>query len=125
MRKLKSQVAKIERILEFTNSSKMYDLMIERIKENFASFNAKGSNWVFESIIARTIHIDDYRPMGGSSYIKLPKILKDKKAIINPKNKNVKCFMWAILAVLYPAERHIKRISNYKEHVNKLSWGRR
>jgi len=34
----------IETILEFTNVNELYNEMIECIKENFASLNAKGSN---------------------------------------------------------------------------------
>ena len=34
--------------------------------------------------------------MKGSSYILLPKKLKDKKAIINPKNEDQKCFLWCV-----------------------------
>jgi len=112
----------IETILEYTNINEIYNVMVEKIKENLASFNAKGSNWIFKSIVKMEINISKYQPLKGSSYIDLPKIIKDKKAIINPKNNDNKCFMWAILAALYPAKNHSDRISNYKEHINKVSW---
>jgi hypothetical protein len=51
-----------------------------------------------------------YRPLRGSSYIPLPIKLRTKRAIINVKNKDNKCFMWSVLAVLYPPQRDSERI---------------
>ena len=36
----------------------------------------------------------------GSSYIPLPDRLVRKKAIINPKNSDLECFKWAVIAAL-------------------------
>jgi len=112
----------VETILEFTNVSELYDAMIKRIKENLASFNSKGSNWIFSGIIKMEIKINKYQPFNGSSWIDLPKEIKLKKAVINPKNENNKCFMWAVLMNFHTPKNHPERISNYKEHVNKFSW---
>jgi len=112
----------IETILESTNVDELYDVMIKRIKENLSTFNSRGSGWTFKSIVKMGIHIDKYKPLKGSSYIDLPRVIKDKKAIINPKNKDNECFRWAVLMALYPSKIHANRISNYTGHINKLSW---
>jgi len=44
------------------------------------------------------INISKYKPLKGSSYIDLPKEIKDKKAIRNSKNDDNECFKWAVLA---------------------------
>ena len=49
-------------------------------------------------------------PLRGSSYIELPKELKDKKAIINMKNDDDKCFLWCVLRALNPVEKNKERI---------------
>ena len=36
--------------------------------------------------------------MVGGSYIELPDYIKNKKACVNIKNTDEKCFKWAILA---------------------------
>ena len=36
----------------------------------------------------------------GSSYIPLPDWLAKKKAIINPKNSDMECFKWAVIAAM-------------------------
>lgn len=46
-----------------------------------------------------------YVPLWGSSYIKLPKYLEDKKAVLNIKNDDQKCFVWSVLAALHPIGR--------------------
>ena len=34
----------------------------------------------------------DYEPLGGSSYLDLPKDVYDSKAVINIKNEDQECF---------------------------------
>ncbi len=41
--------------------------------------------------------IREYKPMSGSSYIKTPKWISDKKAKINIKNEDRKCFEYCML----------------------------
>jgi hypothetical protein len=62
-----------------------------------------------------------YRPLKGSSYIPLPIRLRSKHAIINVKNKDNKCFMWSVLAALYPTNRNEERIVKYKDHINSIN----
>ena len=45
-----------------------------------------------------------YLPLGGSSYIPLPKFLAAKKAIINLKNEDDECFKWSITRALNPVK---------------------
>ena len=48
-----------------------------------------GSGWNVESIESQYINISTYRPLSGSSYIKLPAELKSpKKGLINIKNND-------------------------------------
>ena len=49
----------------------------------------KASGWIVESIESQYINISTYRPLSGSSYIKLPVELKSpKKGLINIKNND-------------------------------------
>ena len=54
----------------------------------------KGSDWIVELIESQYINVSTYRPLSGSSYIKLPVELKSpKKGLINIKNNDQKCFL--------------------------------
>ena len=51
------------------------------------------SNYIFESVDILGIYFHNIKLKRGSSYIKSPKWISDKKATINPKNtKDNKCF---------------------------------
>ena len=60
-------------------------------------------------------HTVKYDPLGGSSYIPLPKFLAAKKAIINLKNEDDECFKLAITRALNPVENHPERIDRIFE----------
>ena len=62
------------------------------------------------------IHTTEYNPTKGSSYIPLPDWISNKKAIVNIKNKDEKCFLWCILRYLYPKETHEERIKDLKKY---------
>ena len=59
-----------------------------------------GSNFVFESVNLLTYHIHKTRLKRGKSYIKSPEWILNKRATINPKNKDNKCFQYSITVAL-------------------------
>ena len=108
-------------ILESTNIYEIYQEMIDEIEEEIQKVeNAHGSGWVFVEVENLTLHTVIWDPLKASSYIKLPKELKNKKAIINMKNEDNKCFMWCVLRALNPSkDKHPSRIDKdlkSKEH---------
>ena len=92
-------------ILESTDLYEIYQEMIDEIEEELQKVeNAEGSGWVFVEVENLTLHTIIWDPIKASSYIKLPKELKNKKAIINMKNEDNKCFMWCVLRALNPCK---------------------
>ena len=64
-----------------------------------------------------------YKPLGGSSYIPLPKFLAAKKAIINLNTEDDESFKWAIIRALNPVENHPERIDRECRETSKvLNW---
>ena len=64
-----------------------------------------------------------YAPLQGSSYVKLPKGLEDKKAILNVQNEDEKCFLWSVLAALHPVRRkdnphHVGHYKRFEQELN-------
>ena len=45
-----------------------------------------------------------------------PKFLQNKKAIVNVKNEDDRCFGYAIASALYPVENHSDRPSMYSNY---------
>ena len=100
----------IEVNLDGTDERELYDTMVERIIEKMATFQSMGSGWRLYSIIQLELHTMRYNPLRGETWIPLPKELANKKAIINVKNKDNKCFLWCVLRALNPKAGHPERL---------------
>ena len=83
-----------------------------------------GSNFVFESVDLLSYHIHKTSLKRGKSYIKSPEWVINKRATINPKNKDNKCFQYSITVALnhQKIESHPERISNVRPHIDQYNW---
>ena len=106
--------SEIEINVEGTDENEIYITMTDTILERMANLingsSGGGSGWVFYKIIKLELHTVNYRPLRGNTWIPLSKELADKKAIINMKNKDNKCFMWCVKRALNPTNNHPERI---------------
>ena len=99
-------------VLEGTDISELYDKMVDEIEEEIRKVDDEaggGSGWWFKDVIKLVLHTTKWEPLYGSSYIPLDPYLANKKAIINMKNEDDKCFMWCVLRAL------IQRMTTLKE----------
>ena len=107
MKKMNSKTGEVEidkphfhsyqyQILEGSNFDEIFEKMKDKIIESFENYLNKGSQWNFHSSLKLFLNINKIKILNTSSYISLPKFLKDKKAIINPKNEDQKCFLWCM-----------------------------
>ena len=102
--------------LKSTNVKKLIKFFYTGVINHIELYTAKGSAWFFKEVDKLEIHTVEYNPTKGSSYIDLPKKIKDKKAIINIKNNDDKCFLWCILRYLHPRDRDQERIGDLKKY---------
>ena len=60
----------------------------------------------------------------GKLYIKSPEWLENKRATINPKNNDDKCFRYGLTVALdyEKIENHPERISNIEPFIGKYNW---
>ena len=115
--------SKTEINLESTNSNELFSKMKETVLKSLAKFQRQGSNWRFHSVLGLDLHTVKYEPLGGYSYIPLPKILAAKKAIINLRNEDDECFKWTITRALNPVEKNSERSDkNLRETSKTLNW---
>ena len=105
------------------------------IKELFKSFlnnyqkeeqiMRRESDFIFESVQLLDNHLHKICLKRGKSYIKSPKWLENKKAIINPQNKyDNNCFEYTISVALnhQNIKNNPERISNIKPFIDKYNW---
>ena len=83
-----------------------------------------GSGFVFESVDLLSYHVHKTSLKRGKSYIKSPEWVLNKRATINPKNKDNKCFQYSITVALnhQNIEHHPERISDIKPFINQYHW---
>ena len=67
-------------------------------------------------------HTVKYIPLGGSSYIPLPKFLAAKKAIINLKNEDDEWLKWAITRALIQYKNSERIDKKLREKSEVLNW---
>ena len=94
------------------------ELQIETRQFKKSNFRVKG----IESIV---VHYDRYNPTRGGSYIDLPKWIADKKACINIKNEDNKCFKYSVQCGFYKLydKPHPERVSHYtKLNDAQINW---
>jgi len=77
-------------ILASTDLNELWTEMTEIILENISIFQMNGSAWTFHSIVCLDIHTVRYKPLGGGTYVSLPKFLASKQPLINMTFKNMK-----------------------------------
>ena len=115
--------SEIEINLQETDENKLLDKMIARIAEVLANFQQSGSNWVFQSVGRLEIHFANWKPISGSTFIPLPAKIKNKGAVINPKNEDNQCFKWCVVRALNPVDKNPNRITKELiKQAESLNW---
>ena len=87
------------------------DASASSIMKKIDVFTSEGSGWTIKSVDKHFINIAVYKPLEGSSYIKLPKELSNSsKGLINIKNDDNQCFRWCHIRHINPQEKNPQRI---------------
>ena len=88
---------------------------IHDVKGEIEAWSERGSGWIMDKILEAYINVARYQPMRGGSYMPFPAKLKNKKAVLNIRNRDNECLRWAIRAALFPASigRNPTRTSSY------------
>ena len=82
------------------------------------------SGLVITQIDKLKFNYDKYNPTRGGKFIPLPKWVSNKKACINIKNQDEKCFKYSVqcgICKVYEKD-HPERVSHYKNLNDELNW---
>ena len=85
------------------------------IQETLEKWTQRGSGWVVHQVETLWLDIARYQPLRGGSYIPLPAAVRNKKAVVNVKNKDDNCFWRCIVAAENPVDIHPERPGNYPQ----------
>ena len=82
----------------------------QNILNKIAVWISEGSGWTIQSVDNHYLNVVKYKPMKGSSYIKLPQELRHSaKGLINMKNEDNECFRWCHIRHLNPQKKNPHR----------------
>ena len=76
--------------------------MVDRMVSTLQNFCSSGSGFIVSSLEHLDFSINLFKPIRGSSYLATPMLFKNNNFLLNIKNKNQLCFIYAILAAVNP-----------------------
>ena len=97
------ELAFSSRMLNIYNLSDMNELvnaMISHMKQQIENPALSDSKFVFDEVICMDVDFHRLNLARGASYLTLPDRLARKGVIISPKNSDLECFKWAIIAAM-------------------------
>ena len=100
---------------------KFFKSHLERCQQGLEEIMSERSDYVFDSFELLHYRLHKISLNRGGSYIDSPKWLKNKRATINPKNKDDKCVQYAITVALnyQKINNHLEKICNITPFINK------
>ena len=104
---------KQETLLRASEINEALDKAFPNILELLEKWTQRGSGWAVDRVETLWLDIARYRPLRGGSYILLPAAVKNKKAVVNVKNKDDHCLRWALRSALFPAAKNPQRPAKY------------
>lgn len=118
---IKSFNTKFKVITQSINLNEFLNTWFEVIKTKSEEFNEQNSGWSLLEILHLEININKYNPLKASAYVRLPKNISKKQAVVNVVNSDGNCFAYAIMSALFPTDSNINYIGDYphfNEHLN-------
>ena len=87
----------------------------KQLKNRIESYEGVGSGWVVSHLEALDTTVWKLDPLRASTYHPLASWIRNTKCVVNIKNKDQKCFKYAVLAGLYEPSSKKKpdRLSSY------------
>ncbi|XP_049887050.1 uncharacterized protein LOC126381638 [Pectinophora gossypiella] len=99
----------------------IFNKVVNLIATKVDEFQERDSGWYFVGNLYLEININKYNPLRASGFIELPQSIKMKRACINIKNNDNFCFLWCIMAALFPTKYNSNRPSSYPHFETTLS----
>ena len=101
----------------------LFESLFKKYQEGLET-KMKESEFVFDSIDLLYYRLHKISLNRGGSYIDSPDWMKNKKATINPQNKDNKCFKYAITIALNHerTKKDPQRISKIKPFIDNYNW---
>ena len=111
-------------VFSLNDKNEIVTAMIEHMAQQIENPALRNSKFVFDRVSHMDIDFHTLNLTRGSSYLPLPDWLMKKKAILNPKNSDMECFKWAVIAAMKWEEigNNPERVSKLKRYEGEFDW---
>ena len=116
--------SRVLNVYGFSDMNDIVSVMITHMAQQIENPALRDSKFVFEEVISTTVNFHRLNLTRESSYIPLPDWLASKKAVINPQNKDLECFKWAVAAATRWKDigKNPERITKLKKFESDYDW---
>lgn len=116
---LKSFNTKYAILNQGTDIMNLYKECVEKLICKCSEFELSESGWTIEEVSHLEMNVAKYNPLKAGNFIPLPPRIKNTKSCLNILNMDNHCFLWCIIAYMYPAKNNPNRVSSYP-HYSKI-----
>ena len=102
-------------VYNLSDMNEIVNVMITHMAQQIENPALSDSKFIFDEVVRMDVDFHRLNLTRESSYLPLLEWLARKKAIINPHNKDLECFKWAVIAAT-----RWKEINSYPEQITKL-----
>ena len=81
-----------------------YDAHVDNMMRRIEEFVKAGSGWMVTGVVRMELYVAPYQPTSAACYVKTPKYVADKRAVVNIQNEDSMCFAYCVLAGLHPVD---------------------
>ncbi|CAC5412676.1 unnamed protein product [Mytilus coruscus] len=96
---------------------------LQKIFTSMEDFLKNGSGYQIEEVLQLQVTIIKYKPLCAGSYIHLQKTMNMANCLLNVMNQNDRCFMWSVLASIYPpndGEMQPEQVHHYQTYTDRI-----
>lgn len=104
-----------------TSMETVVDDYLSVIEGAIEKYTRRESGWIFEDCNGATLTVLQYTPDTGSAYFALDSYISLKKAVLNIKNTDEKCFFYALLKAVHPEIDH-RYLNNFYAYIQRYDF---
>ena len=111
-------------VYSLNDKNEIVTAIIEHMAPQIENPALRNSKLVFNKVLHMNVDFHRLNLTRGSSYIPLPDWLMKKKAIMNPKNSDIECFKWVVIAAMKWEEvgNNPERVSKLRRYEGEFDW---
>ena len=96
------------------------------IRTKIEKYVRYGSGFVFDRLHFARLEIAKYSPLSASGKVQVLKVIKDMHFVLNIHSPDNKCFLYCLLAKLFPVSRksNPSKYTKYLDKINEIDMGK-